>query len=251
MNEKGNGELWKEDDMSEQNYEAENVTFDGEMNFDEQSMPPDSDCYLTVTLENGERRLTREEAEMYARMGLEREYEDPVMIKLDYLAASEGISRDEYVDRQLKLREEESLERIVEQYGDDERVISEMLEYENQKNRRLYDELLSQRSQKKSDIAENTHTRLAEEYAELVREFPELEGKGFAELPTEVKRAGFEGERLINAYLRYRHNEERKIKSALEEKNAADRSSTGSMQASAYDGRGEDERHYLKSLWQK
>lgn len=220
-------------------------------NTDGQYKKQSCDDGISIMLESGERRLTREEAEKYARMGLEREYEDPIMVKLDYLAASEGVSREEYIDRQLKLGEERILKELVERYGDDEETIYEMLEYEREKNKRLYDELLSKRKAEENSKNENVHSRLAEEYAELVNEFPELEGKGFAELPLEVKKAGFEGERLLNAYLRYRHSEEKKIKSELAYKTAADESSAGSMQTAPYDGKGEAERHYLNALWQK
>lgn len=176
---------------------------------------------------------------------------DTLIAKIEYLAALKGISKEEYVDGLLSAHEAELRQRLEERYGDDTEAVEEMLEYKKQKNGEIYRSLLSERENERRNNENNVHARLAGEYAELLNEFPELAGKSFKELPTEVKRAGFSGERLINAYLYHKHNEDKKIKAAAAEKASAEAKSTGSMQSSGHDAYTDADRKYLNALWSK
>ena len=87
------------------------------------------------------------------------------------------------------------------------------------------------------------------EYEQLTEEFPELKGKSFEELPQEVKQAAEQGEKLLTAYLYYRHEESKRISEATKTAALADEKSAGSMKSHLTDGTTEAGRRYLNALW--
>lgn len=187
------------------------------------------DDFLPVKFLHEERTLNREDAIRYAQMGMNYERFEPMISKLDYLAAVQGITREEYIEQQLKNQEDAMRKEIAEQYGEDENTINEMMEFKKQKHRQAYDAMIAKAKADEKAAEENTESRLAEEFAGLVSEFPELEGKEFKDLPKSVKQAGFNGEKLLNAYLQHKHRESKTIAAAKAQAEAAAKKSTGSM----------------------
>ena len=185
--------------------------------------------FLPVRFLHEERILNREDAIKYAQMGMNYERFEPMIAKLDYLAAVKGISRDRYIEQQLEALDNTMREDIKEKYGEDENTINEMMEFQKQKYKKAYEAMLEQEKQKEKSNAESTETRLAGEFSELVKEFPELEGKSFKDLPAAVKKAGFGGEKLINAYLYHKHSEGKKISAAVAAQESAAKKSAGTM----------------------
>ena len=88
-----------------------------------------------------------------------------------------------------------------------------------------------------------------DEYEELTKEFPELKGKNFENLPQEVKQAVEKGEKLLTAYLYYRHEEAKRVSAANKAAALADEKSAGSMKSHLSDGSTEAGRRYLNALW--
>ncbi|MBR7133929.1 MAG: hypothetical protein IKD04_10410 [Clostridia bacterium] len=87
------------------------------------------------------------------------------------------------------------------------------------------------------------------EYEQLTEEFPELKGKSFDDLPQEVRQAAEQGEKLLTAYLYYRHEEAKRISEATKTAALADEKSAGSMKSHFTDGISEANRRYLNALW--
>ena len=184
---------------------------------------------LPINYMHEERALNREEAIKYAQMGMNYERFEPMIAKLDYLAAVSGITRDKYIEQQMETLESNMRKEIIEKFGDNEETINEMMEFQKQKHKKAYESMLEQEKQAEKNSAESTETRLAGEFAELVKEFLELEGKSFKDLPAAVKKAGFSGEKLINAYLYHKHSEGKKVSAAVAAQENAAKKSVGSM----------------------
>lgn len=205
--------------------------------------------FLPIKFLHEEKTLNREEAIKYAQMGMNYERFEPMLAKIDYLAAVSGITRDEYIEQQMETLESNMRKEIIEKFGDNEETVNEMMEFQKQKHKKAYESMLEQEKQAEKNTAESTETRLAGEFAELVKEFPELEGKSFKDLPAAVKKAGFGGEKLINAYLYHKHSEGKKISAAAAAQESAAKKSTGSMRGDNTDNESKDDRQYLNALW--
>ncbi len=94
---------------------------------------------------------------------------------------------------------------------------------------------------------QSVNERLAQEFVEMKNgDFPEL--SEFKDLPEEVKRAAFEGLSLSHAYLKYKHNENKKIAAAKAQSEAAAKKSTGSLGSPDEEGRISFESGFLKGL---
>ena len=187
------------------------------------------DEFISVVCNHQEKILNRDEAIKYAQLGLQKEYLDPFIAKIDYLAAINGITREQYIEQQLQNHEDAMRKEIADQYGNNENIINEMLEFKKQKHKQLYDDMIDKQKQAEKAAEDSTETRLAEEFAGLKTEFPELEGKEFKDLPKAVKQAGFNGEKLMNAYLQHKHKEAKSIAAAKAQAEEAAKKSTGSM----------------------
>lgn len=209
----------------------------------------EDEFFLPVKFMREEKTLNREEAVKYAQMGMNYERFEPMISKLDYLAAVKGVSRDKYIEQQLQNLESDMRNEIIDKYGEDENTVNDMMEFQKQKHKKAYEAMLEKEKQDDKNTAESTETRLAGEFAELVKEFPELEGKNFKDLPVAVKKAGFSGEKLLNAYLLHKHTEGKKISAATAAQENAAKKSAGSMQGNNADGESQADKQFLNALW--
>lgn len=194
----------------------------------ENSVLQDSE-FLEVKFNKEYKSLNRDEAVKYAQMGMNYERFEPMISKLDYLAAINGVTREQFIDRQLKAQEDSIRQGLVERFGSDEKTINELFEYTKQKQQEAYGDMIAKQNAEEKAAEERTETRLAEEFARLCEEFPELNEKGFRGLPKQVKRAGFNGENLLNAYLQYKHKEAKNIAAARKQAEQSAQKSVGSM----------------------
>lgn len=207
--------------------------------------------FLTVTYMHEQKIFNRDEAVKYVQMGVNYERFEPLISKLDYLAAVNGVTREEFIEKQLTSYEEAVRQDIIARFGEDEDTVKEMLDYTKQKHQKAYDAMLAKQKQDEETAKETTETRLAEEFTRLCKEFPELTEKGFKGLPQSVKQAGFKGENLLNAYLYYKHSENKKIATARQSEAEAEKKTTGPMGGDSNENLTEDEKNFLKGLWGK
>lgn len=224
---------------------------DGEIPEEQQNVDANEN-YLPVTFNHKSINLSREDATRYAQMGMKLEKLDPMLSKIDYLAAVNGKSRDEYIEGLLTSHDETLRKDLSERYGGDENAVNEMFEFTKTKNKKAYEDMIArQKAQEEADdknARESTETRLAAEFAELVREFPDLAGKQFKDLPAGVRKAGYDGNSLLAAYLFHKHNEDKKAAAAAETAAKQNKASVGSMN-SEVDSASKDEQSFLNGLW--
>lgn len=195
-----------------------------EENADNPPQETPEEPFLTVQYNHEDRHLTREEAEKLARHGI---YYDSMYNKLDYIAAQSDITVDALLDKMLNSLEENKRAELAERFGDDEDTVNGLMELFRNKQKEKYEKAVADRKTQNEQAEQNANARLAEEFSDMKKLYPEL--TDFSSLPTEVKRAAAEGISLEHAYLRFQHSEKLKTDAAAESARKAAEASTGSM----------------------
>lgn len=191
------------------------------------------DFSLEITYNKANKTLNRDEAKDYAEQGLfYKEKIKPLYNKLDYVAAQRGKSIEEVVDGLLSADEENHRRELVERFGEDSGVIDDLMKVYRDGQKQKYDKIVSDRAQAAEDAAnrqrESLEARLADEFSELKKEFPEF--REFSEVPKSVKAEAANGRDLLSCYLRYRYGEEKKTAEAKAAEESAAKATTGTGQ---------------------
>lgn len=202
-----------------------------------------SEPFLEIKYLKENKTLTRDEAKNFAEIGMH--YSD-VRETLERVAAIKGMSVQDLVTS-IETEQDEAYRReLAERFGDDEETINIMMEhYQNGKQEKI-DAAKNKRLQDEATAEQNINTRLANEFIELQKEFPEL--LEFADLPESVRRAAAEGKDLTHAYLLHQHRENKKIAEAKASQAKAAASSAGSM-ATSGDAVDNSTSALMKGLW--
>lgn len=202
-----------------------------------------SEPFLEIKYLKENKALTRDEAKNFAEIGMH--YSD-VRETLERVAAIKGMSVQDFVTS-IETEQDEAYRReLAERFGNDEETINIMMEhYQNGKQGKI-DAAKNKRLQDEAAAEQNINTRLANEFIELQKEFPEL--KEFANLPESVRRAAAEGKDLTHAYLLHQHRENKKIAEAKASEAKAAASSAGSM-ATSGDAVDNSTSALMKGLW--
>ena len=216
VDENGNADA----ETSESNEDAEQNGTDG----------VDSAPFLSVRFNHEDRELTQAEAQSYAQKGMQAE---PLMADLRYLAAQDGHkSVKEFLETLKKAAKDSRMENIRGQLVDEdnEDLINAIYSAEVSKIKSAAGVIEADEQKAFAAEYENEHTRLADEFVALQKEFPEL--KEFKDVSKSVlQMAQKEKISLLDAQLRFNHAENKKIKQAEQSAAAAAESSTGSMQS--------------------
>lgn len=189
---------------------------------------------LEITYNKAKRTLNKDEATDYAQKGVHyQEKVMPLYNKLDYVAAQRGQSIEEVVDGLLSSDEENHRRGLIERFGEEDNdVIEDLMRVYRDGQKQRYERIVADRKKAAEEAAtkerESLEARLADEFSELKKEFPEI--KEFAELPKSVKAEAANGRDLLSSFLRYRHAEEKKTAEAKAAEEAAAKATTGTGQ---------------------
>lgn len=234
VDENGNADA----ETSESNEDAEQNGTDG----------VDSAPFLSVRFNHEDRELTQAEAQSYAQKGMQAE---PLMADLRYLAAQDGHkSVKEFLETLKKAAEDSRMDNIRGQLVDEdnEDLIKAIYSAEVSKIKNAAGVIEADEQKAFAAEYENEHTRLADEFIALQKEFPEL--KEFKDVSKSVlQMAQKEKISLLDAQLRFNHAENKKIKQAEQSSAAAAESSTGSMQSSENNVNSSVLDAVLKGIW--
>jgi hypothetical protein len=212
------------------NVQAENESADNENLEQESSVDGNADLapFLSLPHNHEIRELSREETVDFVQTGM---HAKPILADLRYLAAQDGHkSVKEFIDALKSSAEASRLENIRSQLVDDgnEDLAQAILAAELSKIKDAAGVIEADEQKAFAAEYENEHTRLADEFIALQKEFPEL--KEFKDVPkTVLQMAQKEKISLLDAQLRFKHAENKKIKQAEMSAAAAAQSSTGSM----------------------
>ena len=200
--------------------------------------------FLEIRYNHESRGLTREEAITLAQKGI---HYQSTYDSLERVAALKGVSVKELVSGLETAQDDAYRQGLIEKFGDDEETIDKMMELYNINKQKTLDNAKASRRAAAEAEEQSINERLAQEFVEMKNgDFPELQE--FKDLPEEVKRAAFGGLSLSHAYLKYMHNENKKIAAAKASADAAAKKSTGSM-ASDKDDSNPQTSALLKGLW--
>lgn len=213
------------DNANAENEQSENNESLEQMSADNSA---DSAPFLSVRYNHEDRELTRAEAQSYAQRGIQAE---PFMADLRYLAAQDGYkSVKEFLDNLKSTTEASRLENLRGQLVDEgnEDLLNSILAAETAKIKSAAGVIEEDEKKAFASEYESEHSRLADEFIALNKEFPEI--KEFKEVSKSVLQlAQKEKISLLDAQLRFNHAENKKIKQAEQSAAAAAKSSTGSM----------------------
>lgn len=204
--------------------ETEETNARGIENNDDTGTQAEDVPFLEIQYNHEKKGLSREEAATLAQKGMH--YEKSYNI-LERVATLKGISVNEFLNGIERSEDEAHRQALIEQFGDDEDTINSMMElYEIKKQQKL-DGAKQKREQEAVDAEQSLNTRLANEFSEMKKDFPEL--TDYASLPAVVKKAATDGMSLSHAYLLYMHKENKKIAEAKQNAAESAKKSTGSM----------------------
>lgn len=178
------------------------------------------------------RELSLDETTNAVQKGL---YADQIIGKLSVLAAaSNAKSVGEFVDTMLSAHEDSVKSRYAEQCGGDEELAEKLIKADREQwiggGKEMSKAWNDDIKQQSGDI----NKRLAEQFIELQSEIGDI--KAFDELPKSVVNTAISKNiSLLDAYLRYQHEENKKTAAANTQQAAAKKASAGSLHASTAD----------------
>lgn len=200
---------------------------------DEESKDQSPSPFITVAYNHKQHEFSHDQAAELVQKALQY---DQLLGPIKRAAALKGQKVKEFIAGFERQMEEDHRKELCGRYGEDSDTIEELMELYRQKNNKVVEDAEAAEELEKSKQRESLEARLAEEFIELGKEFPEVES--FDALPRSVKAAAANGMDLLSAFLRYRHIEEKK-RSAAEAK-AAEAAAAASGSLSSEDGdRGE------------
>lgn len=182
---------------------------------------------IPIQYNHESRELSLEEAQSLAQKGLKFDELSPTLDKIRFLAAANGKSMQEMVDALMESQDRQLYSSILAECDGNEAIAQRLFEAEQAKRQTLYDssqkEAAAAQEKEKADLAK----RLADEFVELQREFPEM--AEFAAVPKSVLDMAVKGVNLTDAYLRYQHSENKKASAAKAAQEQAAKASAGSQ----------------------
>ena len=200
--------------------------------------------FLEIQYNHEKRNLSRDEAITLAQKGM---HFQSTYDSIERVATLKGLSVKEFLNGLETAQDEAHRRELIEKFGDDEEIIGSMMELYHINKQKTLDNAKENRKAAAEAEEQSVNERLAQEFVEMKNgDFPEL--TEFADLPEAVKKSAFSGLSLSHAYLKYMHNENKKIAAAKASEAAAAKKSTGSM-ASDKEDISASESALLKGLW--
>ena len=191
--------------------------------------------FLSLPHNHEIRDFNREETVDYVQTGI---YAKPILADLRYLAAQDGYkSVKDFLENLKSSAEASRLENLRGQLVDEgnEELLNSILAAETAKIKNAAGVIEEDEKKAFASEYESEHSRLADEFIALNKEFPDL--KEFKDVPKQVLQlAQKEKITLLDAQLRFNHAENKKIKQAEMSSAAAAKSSTGSLSDSDTSG---------------
>lgn len=182
---------------------------------------------IPIQYNHESRDISLEEAQSLAQKGLKFDELSPTLEKIRFLATANGKSMQEMVDALVESQDKQLYSSILAECDGNESIAQRLFEAEKAKRQNLYDsnqkEAAAAQEKEKADLAK----RLADEFVELQREFPEM--AEFAAVPKSVLDMAVKGVNLTDAYLRYQHSENKKTSAAKAAQEQAAKASAGSQ----------------------
>ena len=187
---------------------------------------------LTIPIQynHESRELTLDEARDLAQKGLKFDELTPTLEKMRFLAAANGKSLPDLVDALVESQDKQLYQSLLDECDGNEAIARRLYEAEKAERQSRYETARQAETAAQQKEREALTERLAAEFLELQKEFPDVQA--FGELPPPVvETAVRKGIPLMDAYLRHQHREQRKITAARSAQAAAQKASAGAQSA--------------------
>ena len=182
---------------------------------------------IPIQYNHESRELTLEEAQTLAQKGLKFDEVSPTLEKIRFLATANGKSMQEMVDALVESQDKQLYSSILAECDGNESIAQRLFDAEKLKRQTAAEsaqkEATAAQEKEKADLAK----RLADEFVELQREFPEM--AEFSAVPKSVLDAAVKGKNLTDAYLRYQRAESKRVSAAKATQEQAAKASAGSQ----------------------
>lgn len=197
---------------------------------DGEETPPQEEQRYPVAYGEDTRELTVEEMTAYAQRGMRYDEIAPVWDELSRLAAERRETPEQLVKGIAAAEERVLYDRLLREAKGDRSVADRLMRLAKSERQAARDNAEREKSVAAENARKTQTERLAAEFVELQGEFPQL--REFKELPKAVvTMAVNKNMHLVDAYLRYRHAENRKIEQNTKSQQAAAMSAIGSLAA--------------------
>lgn len=187
-----------------------------------------------VRYNHEDRELTQEEAIAYAQKGLKFDDVAPMLDQISYLASIKGKGAKEWLDEHIKAVEDDYRASLEEKY-EDEDVINLFMEKFKTENEAKYAKFKTDKAnadkQAEDSAVSKFESRLADEFIELQKEFPEY--TEVKQIPADVLKLAKKGTNLTDAVLRYKHQQSKRVDSARQTAQSNASASGGTMSGDA------------------
>lgn len=180
--------------------------------------------FLSIQFNHEDKALTREEATTMAQKGYAY---DELYSKIQRAATLQGKEVKAFIDSFEKAQDDAYRAELEAKFGDDTETIESLMELYNSKKESTVKAAQLELERQKKEQQDSLESRLADEFIELQKEFPDI--KDFTALPSSVKKAAADGKNLCDAYLRHLYTEKKKIDAANASAEAAKKASGGSL----------------------
>ena len=201
---------------------------------DEGQTEPATEETFSLRYKHEDVSVTKGEAIRLAQMG--KHYEENVkgiIDDLDYFATLQGKSVKELVADLVNGVEEKQRRELVDQFGADNPLVEEMMELRRGKNRKAYEDAVTERQtrekQAEEEAEKSANTKLAEQFESLREIFPELDTVD--KIPDTVLKRAIQSGDLEKEMLRYEKSERNKIEAAKASEEKNKKSNVGSAQS--------------------
>lgn len=185
---------------------------------------------IPVMFNHGSRELTLDEARTLAQKGLKFDELTPTWEKIRFLASTNGKTVPELVDALVESQDRQLYQSLLDECDGNESIAKRLHEAEKAQRQAQYETSLQAESNAEKQDQQVLAERLAADFLEMQKEFPEM--TEFKEIPTAVvDTAVRKGISLMDAYLRYQHQENRKIAATRKTQKEAEKASAGSQAA--------------------
>ena len=180
--------------------------------------------FMTVQHNHEDLNLTEAEATDWIQIGMASK---AMLETARRAAALKGMDVKSFIESFEKAEDDAYRAELEAKHGDDIDTINGLMElYQSKKNDKVK-AAEAEANRQEQERKNNLESRLADEFIELQKEFPEVEQ--FGDLPKSVKSAAANGQNLLSEYLRFKHSEAKKAEAAKATAEAAKQASTGNM----------------------
>ena len=199
---------------------------------------PDADVQsenapFVIRYKHQDKELSLEDAKNYAQKGMKYDDIAPMLDDLSYLATIKDMKPHELLKEFIANEERTYRDSLIDRIGDDDEAIEALMEKYRSGNKSKYEKAQadSKKAEEDAELREvqALEGRIANEFSELNREFPEI--KGIGDVPHSVLKEAESGKDLLSAYLRYKHAETKKADVAKQTAASNANASAGSMSA--------------------